>query len=268
LRLLRLARLPARIEAAAVNDGAIVSIIRGHHQDRLRLGPNEVMFSVVHPDGSVDNSYTTNLLTTVGRDLIAASTGNATGKDGVLTASSSTSATPSGGGMTADQYKGWRVMCPITNVTTAPVYGNIGTNSTTVLTVDGWWVGTADTMTGTTPASTNGYHILPTGLARFMGLTADASAASAASTTLTSEITTNGLNRTKGTYAHTATNATYTLSVTFSVSGGPQTVHRGGLFTAANTTAGGILMFETVASADAIVTTSDTLNATWTVTIS
>jgi hypothetical protein len=170
--------------------------------------------------------------------------------------------------MTADQYKGWRVMCPITNVTTAPVYGNIGTNSTTVLTVDGWWVGTADTMTGTTPASTNGYHILPTGLARFMGLTADASAASAASTTLTSEITTNGLNRTKGTYAHTATNATYTLSVTFSVSGGPQTVHRGGLFTAANTTAGGILMFETVASADAIVTTSDTLNATWTVTIS
>ena len=53
-----------------------------------------------------------------------------------------------------------------------------------------------------------------------------------------------------------------------SVSGGPQTVHRGGLFTAANTTAAGVLVFETVANVDAIVTTSDSLVATWTVTLS
>ncbi|HXJ65713.1 MAG TPA: hypothetical protein VNN79_18300 [Actinomycetota bacterium] len=266
MRLLR----PPRIEVDALDDGAVVRLMRGHRlSDAVRLGPNEVHFSIVHPDGDYEDlgvSY--NLLTTVGRDLLAAGLGNPTGKDGVFTASSSTSGTPAGGGMTADQYKGWRVFADATSTTTAPVYGNIGTNSTTVLTVDGWWVGTSDTMTGTTPGATFGYHIQPSCQARFMGVTADTGAASAGSTTLTAEITTNGLNRTKATYAHTPAAATYTLSVSYSVSGGPQTVHRGGLFTAANTTAGGVLVFETVANADAIVTTSDTLNATWTVTLS
>ena len=265
-----LRRIAPRIEVDHLPDGAVVRVMRGHRlSDAVRMGPNQVHFSITHPDGSVEDlGISSNLLTTVGRDLLAAAMGNAAHKDGALTASSATSATPSGGGLTTDQYKGWRVYCPVTGLTTAPVYGNIGSNSTTVLTVDGWWVGTSDTMTGTTPASTNGYMIVPSGLARFMGVTADTGAASAASTTLTSEITTNGLNRAKATYAHTATQATYTLTNSFSVSGGPQTIHRGGLFTAANTTAGGILVFETVASADAIVTTSDTLNATWTVTLS
>jgi hypothetical protein len=267
---LRLARQSPRVEVDTLADGAVVRVMRGHRlTDAVRLGPNEVHFNIVHPDGSYEDlGVSHNLLTTVGRDLLAAGMGNPTGKDGALTASSATSATPAGGGLTTDQYKGWRVYCPVTGVTTAPVYGNIGSNSTTVLTVDGWWVGTSDTMTGTTPASTNGYHIQPSTLARFMGVTADTGAASAASTTLTSEITTNGLLRTKATYAHTPAAATYTLSVSYSVSGGPQTVHRGGLFTAANTTAAGVLVFETVANADAIVTTSDTLNATWTVTLS
>jgi hypothetical protein len=267
---LRLARLNPRVEVDTLADGAVVRVMRGHRlTDAVRLGPNEVHFNIVHPDGSYEDlGVSHNLLTTVGRDLLAAGMGNPTGKDGALTASSATSATPAGGGLTTDQYKGWRVFCPVTGVTTAPVYGNIGSNSTTVLTVDGWWVGTSDTMTGTTPASTNGYHLQPSTLARFMGVTADSGAASAASTVLTSEITTNGLLRTKATYAHTPAAATYTLSVSYSVSGGPQTVHRGGLFTAANTTAAGVLVFETVANADAIVTTSDTLNATWTVTLS
>src|SRR5258706_14403267 len=110
--------------------------------------------------------------------------------------------------MTSDQSKGWRVFCPVTALTTAPVYGNIGSNSATVLTVDGWWIGTTDTMTGTTPASTNGYHIQPSVLARFMGLTTDSGAASASDTALTSEITTNGGSRAKAVYAHTGGTAT------------------------------------------------------------
>jgi NAD(P)-dependent dehydrogenase (short-subunit alcohol dehydrogenase family) len=33
--------------------------------------------------------------------------------------------------------------------------GNIGSNAAGTFTVDGWWVGSSDTMTGTTPSSTN-----------------------------------------------------------------------------------------------------------------
>lgn len=259
-----------QLEVVGFDDHAAVNIIRGRKVEELvRFGPNMVHAAIIHPDGSItDLGVSKNLLTTVGRDLLAAGLGNPTGKDGALTASSSTSATPAGGGLTTDQYKGWRVFCPVTGITTAPVYGNIGSNSTTVLTVDGWWVGTSDTMTGTTPASTNGYHIQPSTQARFMGLTTDSGAASAASTTLTSEITTNGGSRAKATYAHTGAAATYTLTNAYSISGTLTAIHRAGLFTAANTTAGGVLVYETVLNQDATVGNGDTLTVTWTVTLS
>jgi hypothetical protein len=270
MQLLRLAHLVPRVEVDGSADGAIVRVMRGHRlSDSVRLGPNQVHFAILHPDGSYDDcGVSPNLLTTVGRDLLAAALGNFAGKDGALTASSATSATPAGGGMTVDAYKGHRIWCPVTGLTTAPVYGNIGSNSATVLTVDGWWIGTTDTMTGATPAATNGYHIQPSALARFMALTTDAAAASAADTVLATELTINGLGRALAAYAHTGAAATYTLTKTFSVSGGPQTVHKGGLLSAANPTAAGVLVFETVANVDAIVTTSDSLVATWTVTLS
>jgi hypothetical protein len=257
--------MPRVVEGA----GGDLRIVRGKTlAETVHHGPNIWTATVVHPDGSYDVSQGHNLLTTAGRDLIAAGYGNPTGKDGALTASSATSATPSGGGMTTDQYKGWRVWCPVTALTTAPVYGNIGTNSATVLTVDGWWVGTSDTMTGATPASTNGYHIQPSVLARFMGLTVDTGAAAAGDTTLASEQTVNGLGRAKATYAHSAAAATYTLANTFNViTTGAITIHKGGLFTAANTTAGGVMVFEAVLASDAIVQAGDTLIVTATVTL-
>jgi hypothetical protein len=250
-------------------DASHLRVMRGSRLvESVHHGPNIWTATVIHPDGSYDVSQGHNLLTTAGRDLIAAGYGNPTGKDGALTASSATSATPAGGGLTTDQYKGWRVFCPVTGLTTAPVYGNIGSNSTTVLTVDGWWVGTADTMTGATPASTNGYHIQPSVEARFMGLTVDTGAAAAGDTVLASEQTVNGLGRAKATYAHTPAAATYTLANTFNViTTGPITIHKGGLFTAANTTAAGIMVFEAVLSADAIVQAGDTLIVTATVTL-
>lgn len=252
-------------------DRFALHIMRGRRiEETVHHGPNVWTALVVHPDGSYDPPVQGhNLLTTVGRDLIAAAYGNPTGKDGALTASSATSATPSGGGMTTDQYKGWRVFCPVTGITTAPVYGNIGSNSATVLTVDGWWVGTSDTMTGTTPASTNGYHIQPSAAFRFMGVTTDTAAAAAGDTTLTSEQTANGLARAKATYAHTGGAATYTLQNTYAVSGaGPFTIHKGALFTAANTTAAGVMGFEAVLNNDAIVSNGDSLQVTATVTLS
>jgi hypothetical protein len=262
---------PPVVEVARhFDDGAGLYIRRGGLiAKRIRLGPNEVHALITHPDGSFEDlgvSY--NLLTTVGRDLWAAGLGNPTGKDGALTASSATSATPAGGGLTTDQYKGWRVFCPVTGLTTAPVYGNIGSNSTTVLTVDGWWIGTTDTMTGATPASTNGYHIQPATIARFMGLTTDAAAAAAGDTVLASEITTGGCNRAKATYAHSAAAATYTLSNAFAVTAPFTAIHKMGLFSAANTTAAGVMVFEAVLNQDATVGNLDTLTVTETVTMS
>jgi hypothetical protein len=251
-----------------LKDGAVLHLFRrGKKITKLRLGPNYVHAFITRKDGSIEDlGISKNLLTNAGRDLWAAAFGHAAMKDGALTASSATSATPSGGGMTADQYKGWRVFCPVTALTSAPVYGNIGTNSTTVLTVDQWW--TAADAVGTTPAATNGYSITPTCLPRFMGLTTDAAAAAAGDTVLASEITTGGCARTKATYAHTAATATYTMQVVFAVTATFTAIHKMGLFTAMNTTAGGIMGFETVLNLDATVGNGDSLTVTDTITLS
>ena len=252
-----------------LKDGCIINVLdrRGRPHQKLRLGPNYVHAFIRRRDGSIDDlGISKNLLTNSGRDLWAATFGHATMKEGACTATSATSATPSGGGMTADQYKGWRVYMPVTGLTTPPVYGNIGTNSTTVLTVDQWW--TAADGVGTTPASTSGYSVMPTCTPRFMGLTTDSAAASASDTVLATEITTGGCARTKATYAHTAGTATYTMQVVFSVTASFTNIHKMGLFTAMNTTAGGIMVFETVLNQDATVGNGDTLTVTDTITLS
>lgn len=255
-----------QVEALSLSDGAIVTITRGRKvTDSIRLGPNEVHAIITHADGSLtDLGISHNLLTTVGRDLLAAGMGQAPIKEGALTASGAASATPAGGGMTVDGYKGWRIYCPITGLTTPPVYGNIGSNSPTVFTLDQWW--NAADGTGGTPASTNGYMVVPTSIGRFMGLTENAGAASAGDTALTGEITTGGCNRQLATYAHTPAAATYTLVKAFAVTGTFPAIHKMGLFTAKDTTAAGILFWETVLNADASVVNGDTLTVTETVT--
>ncbi len=263
---------PARADVEPLPDGSIIHISRTRDGVRkivesMRIGPNEVHAFISHADGEItDLGISHNLLTNVGRDLAAAAIGHAPGAGGALTAATATSATPAGGGLTTDQYKGWRVYCPVTGLTTAPVYGNIGSNSTTVLTIDQWW--TAADGVGTTPAATNGYLILPAGLPRFMALTTDSGAGAAGDTTLTSEITTNGGSRALATYAHTGGTATFTLSKAYSITGTLTAIHRMGLFTAANPTAAGILYFESVLNADATVVNGDTLTVTDTVTLS
>lgn len=259
-----------QLEVLGLTDYSEISIVRGRTvEQKFKLGPNEVSAIIFHNDGSyTDLGISLNLLTNGGRDLVAAAIGNFAGKDGALTASTATSATPAGGGMTVDAYKGHRVFSPVAAITSAPVYGNVGSNSATVLTVDGWWVGTSDTMTGATPAATNGYHIQPSALARFMALTENAGAAVATDTILTGEITTGGANRQLATYAHTGGTATFTLQKSYSITASFPAIHKMGLFTAANVTAAGILLFETVLNADANVISGDTLSVTDTVTLS
>jgi hypothetical protein len=231
-----------------------------------KIGHNVAHILVQRANGKVEDlGYHPNLLTNTGRDLIAAAQGHATGKGGALTASSATSATPSGGGMTTDQYKGWRVYCPITGITTEPVYGNIGSNSTTVLTVDQWW-NAIDGSPGT-PAATNGYSILPAADFRFMALTTDAGAASAADATLTSEITTNGGSRALATYAHTGGTNTYTLVKAFSFTGTLTSIQKIGLFNVLTLTAAGVMGYEVVFTPVLTVGNGDTGTITWTGTL-
>lgn len=251
-----------------LSDGAILNLVRGRTvEDVLRLGPNEVSAFIFHEDGSfTDLGITHNLLTNSGRDLVAAALGAAgvNNNTNVATGSSATSLTDTGEAWTTDQFKGWTVIAEET--TNTPVQGHIGTNSATVLTVDGWF--NADDSAGTTPGSTANYAIYPTCRPRYMGLTENSGAANASDTTLTGEITTGGASRALATYAHTGGTATFTLQKSFSISASFPAIHKMGLFTASNTTAGGIMVFETVLNADANVISGDTLQVTDTVTLS
>lgn len=256
----------------AVSEGqygsTLLTLLRGHRvEDTFRLGPNEVHAIIFHEDGTyTDLGISHNLLTTVGRDLVAAALGAAGVNNGtnVATGSSATSLTDTGEAWTTDQFKGWTVIAEET--TNTPVQGHIGSNTGTVLTVDGWF--NADDSAGTTPGSTANYGIYPTCRPRYMGITESATAASAADTTLASEITTGGASRALATYAHTGGTATFTLTKSFSISGTFPAIHKMGLFTASNTTAGGVMVFESVLNADANVISGDTLQVTDTVTLS
>jgi hypothetical protein len=244
-------------------DGAILHMMG----EKLRLGPDQVHAAIIHPDGSVDDlGIAHNLLTNSGRDLWAAAFGAAGVNSGtnVATGSSATSLTDSGEAWTVDQFKGWTVVAE--ESTNTPVYGNIGANSATVLTIDAWR--NADDSAGTTPGTTANYAIYPTCRPRWMGLTENASAASASNTALTGEITTGGANRQLATYAHTGGTNTYTMQKTFTISASFPAIHRMGMFTASNTTAGGIMVFEAVLNADANVISGDSLQVTQTVTLS
>lgn len=279
---------PKSIVREHFSDGALVEIMRGHKAKQrlekvgktIRLGPNEVHAYITHKDGTVtDLGISKNLLTNIGRDWWSDSFGaspSVGGQGSPATASSATSLTGTGSVWTASNLAtpqlgqaGKVVIVPITNLTTTPVMGLIVSNTTNVLTVDKWW--TPDLAgTGTTPASTSAFQILPgrgPG-AIFMALTTNASAASAASTALTGEITNNGGARTKATYAHTYGAATATHVVVFSITGTLTAVHRMGLFPTSGAADASPLIFEAVLNQDATLGNGDTLTVTDTITYS
>lgn len=103
----------------------------------------------------------------------------------------------------------------------------------------------------------------------YMGITANSTAASAASTTLAGEIATagGGLLRAQATYAHTAGTNTTTLTKTFTANGTdalPVTVAKIGVFNAVTV---GTLAYETLLNASATLTVSgDNVSVTDTVT--
>lgn len=261
-----------RTEIEPLPDGARIAAYRGYERAfSRRIGPNMVHAFITHPDGWItDLGESHNLLTTKGRDLYAAASGaagiNAGGSvtANLATATSATSLTNTNAAYTVDAYKGWIVVAE--DSTNTPVWANIGSNSATVLTVDSWK--NADDSAGNTPGSTANYFILPACRPRYMAITTDSGAASAADTTLASEATTNGAGRALATYAFTPGATTFTLSKVWSITGTLTALHKIGLLTAATLTAAGILVFEAVMNLDATVGNGDSLTATDTVTSS
>jgi hypothetical protein len=205
------------------NDAATIQIGRGRKiLDEIKIGPNRVHAAIIHKNGEIEDlGISPNVLITSsagGRDQICSALGGLVAVQGSpATATSATTFTATSTPWTTNLLAGLRVVFPITNLTTTPVFGNIISNTSSVATVDGWWTPAEPSVIGTTPASTSAFVILPGGCpARYMALTENASAASASDTALTGEITTGGCARAQATYAHTLATGTYTLIKAFS----------------------------------------------------
>lgn len=276
-----------KTELQHLDDGALLNVYREKKksgsilsEDILRLGPNHVHAFITFPDGTIkDLGVSKNLLTNIGRDVVSSWMGGFIGA-GVTTASpstaiSSTSITTTGTPLTASNLgtpqlgvASFRVYASPHTTTNAPVYGNVISNTTSVVTVDKWW--NVDDTTGTTPTSGDGFIIAPGGIAsvRFMALTTNSSAASASDTTLASEITNNGASRALATYAHTQGAATFTLQKAYSITGTLTAIHKMGLFCALSSAGADPMVFETVLNQDATVGNGDTLTVTDTITVS
>lgn len=280
--------LPVTSKVETLADGARLNILRpfsdGHNVENrvvrsVRIGQNVVHAFIAHADGSVtDIGESHNLLTNIGRDVFHAWIGGgipAGGAGSPATATSASTITATATPWTASNLAtpqlglaGFRVYASVTGITTAPVYGNIVSNTTSVATIDKWW--NAIDGTGTTPASTNAFIIGAGGIAsvRFMALSTNSGAASASDTTLSSEVTTNGGGRALATYAHTQGAATSTLQTVYSISGTITAIHKMGLFCALTSAGADPMVFETVLNADATVVNGDSLTVTDTITVS
>jgi hypothetical protein len=268
------------------NDGAILNITREIVKsgsvtpvDHIRLGPNHVHAFITHADGSItDLGVSKNLLTNIGRDVACQYWGGgipAGGAGSPATAVTSSSLTATGTPWTASNLAtpqlgcvGFRVYASVTGVGTAPVYGNIISNTTSVLTLDQWW--TAADGVGTTPANTNAFILGAGGIGsvRFMAITTDAGAAAAGDTVLASEITTGNCGRGLATYAHTFGVATFTLQKVFNPTLTFTNVHKMGLFTTASQAGADPMIFETVLNSNATIINGDQLTCTDTITVS
>ena len=103
-------------------------------------------------------------------------------------------------------------------------------------------------------------------VAEYMALTENGTAPAAGDTTLTSEITTNGLQRAVAAYNHTVNTTSYTLSKTFTASGAFSTVQKEALFNAAGPPPAGTMFVENTFTSTALAS-SDQLTVTHTINI-
>lgn len=185
---------------------------------------------------------------------------------GAATATTATTLTNSGASFTTSGQALAGRMVVASSDAGSTVFGVIVSNTATALTVDQWY-NPGTLATGTTPASTSDYCVLPGQFpAIYLAVTENATAPAATDTTLTSELTTDGFTRAIGTYAHTAAATTYTLQKVFTATG-TRTINKEAVFGAVNTTAGGVMPFESAEPNPPTLVSGDTLTQTVTVTI-
>lgn len=271
-----------------LSDGSLLQLFRhrlksGSFENtrNIRMGPNHVYAFVTRVDGTFEDlGLSENKMTNSGDFILGGGfTGQTVGSVGnPATATTATGFTVTGTPLTVSALAtnpslvGYRAFFPVTGVTTQPVYGNImQVDTTSHCIVDKWW--NPDDTTGTTPAATNAFSIVPGGIGgvRFMALSADAAAIAATDTTLPSEITTNALGRAKcstisrGAFP-SASSGTFTLTNAYSPSGTQASIQKVGLFMQLPSTPGAEpMIFEGTFTA-ASVANGDTLTVTDTIT--
>lgn len=230
--------------------------------------------------GLIARGYTHNLTTdtatgyTGRRDWQAKAMGGGTAPTstyvGVATATSGTTLTIAGTFVTAGQGLAGCIVAVGPNAagTGSTTWMVITSNTATVLTGDGWHTGSTWATGATTPNATCNYIIIPGQCpAMWMGITSDATAPAATDTILTTEATTNGFARALAAWAHTTQATTYTMTNTFTAAGGGLTIQRAAGFGAANTTAGGVMPFESAVPSPPVLISGDTCQIVQTVTI-
>src|SRR5258708_3535670 len=190
---------------------------------------------------------------------------------GTATASTATTLTNSGAAFpTAGQGLAGGIVAVGANSsgTGATVYGVIVSNTATALTVDQRYNGTSTSgAAGSTPNATGQYIIVPgQNPASWLAVTANVFTPATTDTTLAGELTSNGFSRAVGTYSHTAAATTYSLAHTWTASG-TATITNEAVFGAANTTAGGVMPFESAEPNSPTLVSGDTLANTITITI-
>lgn len=200
-----------------------------------------------------------------GRNLWAQALGSVASATGTSTAVSATTLTKTSAAWTVNQWAGQDVI-------TGGVIGTILSNTSEVLTIARWETpGSRGGAVASTPST--GIFVIESGNcpAAWMALTANNTAPTVggSSTTLAGEITTSegGLVRALSTWAHTSGTNTYTLTNTFTANSHdslPVSIAKIGILNAQN---GGRLLFETLLSAVATLSSAgDNVAITETVT--
>jgi hypothetical protein len=149
------------------------------------------------------------------------------------------------------------------------VYGVIVSNTATALTVDQWYDATSTSgASGTLPTGGTFYCMILPGQnpAAWMAVTANSFSPATSDTTLAGELTSNGFTRAVGTYSHTAAASTYTLVHLWTATG-TETINNEAQFGACNTTAGGVMPFESAEPSPPTLVSGDTLQNTVSVSI-
>lgn len=220
---------------------------------------------LIRADGSVEETISPNLRTTVGfaafADWLCSSV--AAGDFGTATSVAATTITDTGKTWTVNGWSGRRALA---SSTAGIVYGNITSNTATVITIDAWRKLT-DSTTATTPSGTPSYGIAGRSGGLWIALSTDTAAPAAGDTTLAGEVSSNGVTRSLAdSIVYDSTAKTLTLSKTYSVTGSVAALYKVGLFGAS---ANGDMFNEALLSPSLSASSNgDTLVAGWVFTLS